>query len=225
MCGRFTQSLTGEAIAQAFDLDDIPNWTPRYNLAPTQNVPVILMSEAGRTFKSLRWGLVPSWAKDLAIGARMINARSETVTEKPSFRSAFKKRRCLIAADGFYEWQKEQGKKQPFYFRLENGQPFGLAGLWEQWQAPEGDVWQTCTILTTDANSLLSQVHDRMPVMLHPEDYDRWLDPQNQSTEALQSLLRPYEAEAMVAYAVSPIVNSPTHDQPDCIAAIAETEQ
>ncbi|MGV0024668.1 SOS response-associated peptidase [Phormidesmis priestleyi] len=225
MCGRFTQSLTGEAIAEAFDLADLPNWTPRYNIAPTQFIPAILTGESGdRTFKTLRWGLIPSWAKDPAMGARLINARSETVTEKPSFRSAFKKRRCLIVADGFYEWQKNQGKKQPFYFRLKTGQPFGFAGLWEQWQPPEGDLWQTCTILTTDANSLLSQVHDRMPVMLHPEDYDRWLDPQNQDTDALQSLLRPYESEAMVSYAVSPIVNSPTHDQQDCVEAIAETK-
>ncbi len=224
MCGRFTQSLTGEAIAGAFDLADVPTWRPRYNLAPTQNIPAILLGESSdRTFKSLRWGLIPPWAKDPAMGARLINARSETVTEKPSFRSAFKKRRCLVLADGFYEWQKTQGKKQPFYFRLESGQPFGFAGLWEQWPSPEGDVWQTCTILTTDANSLLRQVHDRMPVMLHPEDYDRWLDPQNHDTEALQSLLRPYESEAMLSYAVSPLVNSPTHDQPDCVAAIAIT--
>ncbi|KAM3102735.1 SOS response-associated peptidase [Phormidesmis sp. 146-12] len=221
MCGRFTQSLTGEAIASAFDLDDIPDWTPRYNIAPTQTVPAILSESGDRTFKALRWGLIPTWAKDPAIGARLINARSETVTEKPSFRSAFKKRRCLITADGFYEWQKTQGKKQPFYFRLENGQTFGFAGLWEQWSSPEGDLWQTCTILTTDANLLLSQVHDRMPVMLHPEDYDRWLDPQNQDTDALQALLRPYESEAMQSYAVSPLVNRPTHDQPDCIEAIA----
>jgi putative SOS response-associated peptidase YedK len=221
MCGRFTQSLTGEAIAEAFDLADLPQWTPRYNLAPTQSIPAILASESGdRTFKSLRWGLIPSWAKDPAMGAKLINARSETVSEKPSFRSAFKKRRCLILADGFYEWQKNQGKKQPFYFRLESGQPFGFAGLWEQWQASEDDVWQTCTILTTDANSLLSQVHDRMPVMLHSEDYDRWLDPQNQDTEALQTLLRPYESEAMVSYAVSSAVNRATHDQPDCIEPI-----
>lgn len=221
MCGRFSQTLTGEAIASAFHLPEIPTWTPRYNIAPTQTVPAIVLNEKGdRSFKPFRWGLIPTWAKDASMGARMTNARSETVTEKPTFRSAFKQRRCLIVADGFYEWQKQQGKKQPFYFRLKNGQPFGFAGLWERWQAPEGDVWETCTILTTEANDLLKEVHDRMPVMLHPEEYDRWLDPAAQDSEALQSLLRPYETEAMMAYSVSTHVNSPANDTRECVTPL-----
>ncbi|NJR49908.1 MAG: SOS response-associated peptidase [Leptolyngbyaceae cyanobacterium CSU_1_3] len=221
MCGRFTQSLTGEAIASAFDLAEIPPWVPRYNIAPTQMVPAILLHDT-RQFQALRWGLIPSWAKDPTIGAKLINARSETVAEKPSFRSAFKKRRCLIVADGFYEWQKQAGKKQPFYFRLDQGQLFGFAGLWEQWQTPEGEVWQTCTILTTVGNDLLKMVHDRMPVILHEADYDRWLDPA-QDPSVLQSLLRPYEADAMNAYPVSMGVNSPAKDTPDCMKPIKGT--
>lgn len=221
MCGRFSQSFTGEAIAEAFQLEETPVWTPRYNIAPTQTVPAILFGEQGkRYFKPLRWGLIPAWAKDSAMGAKMINARSETVTEKPTFRSAFKQRRCLILADGFYEWKKQQGRKQPFYYQLEKGQPFGFAGLWERWKAPEGDFWETCTILTTDANELLAKVHDRMPVLLHREDYDQWLDPGVRDTEALRSLLRPYEAEAMTARPVSPSVNSPANDTRDCVALI-----
>jgi putative SOS response-associated peptidase YedK len=226
MCGRFSQSLEGEAIAQAFQLAEIPPWTPRYNIAPTQAVPAIVaFSPAGdRHFKPLRWGLIPSWSKDPSIGAKLINARAETIAEKPSFRSAFKHRRCLIAADGFYEWRKQQGKKQPFYYRLANGAPFGFAGLWERWESADG-VLETCTILTTEANELVAETHDRMPVILHPETYDQWLDPTLQKTESLQSLLRPYEAGAMVAYAVNSGVNSPLNDTPDCITPLEKLRQ
>ncbi|MBC6433518.1 SOS response-associated peptidase [Nostoc sp. HG1] len=221
MCGRFSQSLTGDAIAQAFQLAEVPDWQPRYNIAPTQTIPAIVAAKKGdRHFKPLRWGLIPSWSKDPAIGAKMINARSETVAEKPSFRSAFKQHRCLILADGFYEWRKQSGKKQPFYFRLQDGSPFAFAGLWERWHAPEGDILETCTILTTEANQLVSQVHDRMPVILPTDRYDQWLDPTLQQSESLQALLRSYDADRMSAYPVSLSVNSPWNDAPECITPI-----
>lgn len=220
MCGRFSQSLSGEAIAEAFQLAEAPDWQPRYNIAPTQMIPAIMAAEGSqRQFKSLRWGLVPSWAKDPVIGAKLINARSETVTEKPSFRSAFKKRRCLILADGFYEWRKQPGKKQPFYFCLENGGIFAFAGLWERWHDSENNELETCTILTTEANQIVASVHDRMPVILHANSHDRWLDP-SQPSESLQPLLRPYEDDLMTAYPVSLAVNSPWNDALDCTAPL-----
>ncbi|MCY7321824.1 MAG: SOS response-associated peptidase [Phormidesmis sp. CAN_BIN36] len=222
MCGRFSQSLIGEAIAEAFQLVETPDWRPRYNIAPTQMIPAIVAAEGGdRQFKSLRWGLIPSWAKDPAIGAKLINARSETVTEKPSFRSAFKQRRCLILADGFYEWRKQSGKKQPFYFSLENGSPFAFAGLWERWHDLEDGRLETCTILTTEANPIVAQAHDRMPVILNRDRYDRWLD-LSQPAESVQSLLRPYDDTLMTAYPVSSSVNSARNDTPDCTTPLVE---
>ena len=178
------------------------------------------MPDRDRQFKLFRWGLIPSWAKDISIGAKLINARAETLQEKPSFRESFKRRRCLIVADGFYEWKKQAGKKQPFYFRLENTEPFAFAGLWDRWHSPDGDVLETCTIITTEANQLAATVHDRMPVILSPDSYDRWLDPKHQTSANLESLLRPYPTTEMTAYLVSPSVNSPTHDQPDCVAPL-----
>lgn len=222
MCGRFSQSLAGEAIAEAFQLTETPDWQPRYNIAPTQMIPAIVAAEGNvRQFKPLRWGLIPSWAKDPTIGAKLINARSETVTEKPSFRSAFKQRRCLILADGFYEWRKQSGKKQPFYFRLKNGSLFAFAGLWEHWHDSEDNRLETCTILTTEANQTVAQVHDRMPVILHADHYDRWLDPL-QPSESLQSLLRAYDDDLMTAYPVGLTVNSPWNETPDCTAPLVK---
>lgn len=221
MCGRFTLTQSAAAIAEAFDLDEIPRFVPGYNIAPTQPVPTIRASrDSRREFDYLYWGLIPSWSKDPTIGARMINARSETVTEKPSFRTAFKRRRCLIVADGFYEWQKLGSKKQPYYFQLADHQIFGFAGLWEHWHSPEGDEIQSCTILTTAANELMRSVHDRMPVILHPQDYDLWLDPTIQTDERLNFLLRPYPDDQMCAYPVSTKVNSPQNDSPECIVPL-----
>lgn len=214
MCGRFTQTHSAEAIAEAFDLEDIPDWQPRYNLAPTQSIPAILEPHH---FQTLQWGLIPSWAKDRSIGSKLINARAETVSEKPSFRDAFKRRRCLIVADGYYEWKKQSNKKQPFYFRLQTDQPFAFAGLWERWKSPDGEL-RTCTIITTAANELAATVHDRMPVILKPDQYDRWLDPGFQDA---RSLLHPYPTAEMLTYPVSLLVNSPSHDQPDCITALS----
>lgn len=229
MCGRFTLNKSGEAIASAFQLTEVPQVLPHYNIAPTQLVPTVLHTAENsnavgknsvlRQFHQLRWGLIPSWAKDPQMGARLINARAETVTEKPSFRSAFRHRRCLVIADGFYEWQRQERKKQPFYFRLQNGQPFAFAGLWERWRSPDGEEIQSCTILTTEANEILRPIHDRMPVILDSKDYDLWLDPAVQNTEPLQ-LLRPYPSEAMTSYAVSTKVNNPANNTPECINSL-----
>lgn len=220
MCGRYTQTQSAQAIAQAFNLDDVPTLPPRYNIAPTQLVGTILATQQhrDRQFRVLRWGLVPRWAKDPAIGARMINARAETVAEKPSFRSSIRYRRCLVIADGFYEWQRQERKKQPYYFQLADHRPFGFAGLWEHWESQTtGEVLATCTILTTDANAVLQPIHDRMPVILPPAAYDRWLDPDQTKTAALLPLLRPYPAEEMSSYPVSALVNRATNNQPDCL--------
>ncbi len=166
MCGRFTLSTTPEAIAEEFDVKNLPVLQPTYNVAPTQNVLAVLNEEKTlqRQFKKLRWGLIPSWAKDCSIGARLINARSETVAEKPAFRSAYKRRRCLVVADGFFEWKKQKDKKQPFYFLLQNQRPFAFTGLWEKWTSPQGEEVHSCTILTTTANRLLEPIHHRMPL-------------------------------------------------------------
>ncbi|MEI2581228.1 SOS response-associated peptidase [Scytonema sp. PRP1] len=219
MCGRFTLSQTAEAIYQTFHVNKIPDLEPQYNIAPTQMVAALLYNPESkqRQFQKLRWGLIPSWAKDLGMGSKLINARAETAAEKPAFRSAFKHRRCLVVADGFYEWQTKEGKKQPFYFHLKEGKPFGFAGLWEQWRSPQGEEITSCTILTTKCNELLEPIHERMPVILQPQDYSLWLDPQVQTPEPLQQLLHPYPSEAMMAYRVSTVVNSPKHNSPDCI--------
>lgn len=223
MCGRFTQTQSGAAIATLFQLAEPPTVTPSYNISPTQAVGVIVATAEQPTpqFRQLRWGLIPSWAKDPSMGNRLINARSETVAEKPSFRSAFRQRRCLVLADGFYEWQRSQGQKQPFYFQVREQPLFAFAGLWEQWQSPEGEAIASCTILTTAANELLSQVHDRMPVILPNSAYEPWLDPTLRDPEHLKPLLQPYSAAAMNSYPVSSQVNSPRHNSPDCIQAIA----
>ncbi|ACC81930.1 SOS response-associated peptidase [Nostoc punctiforme] len=224
MCGRFTLNQSAEALAQFFHVEPVLNLAADFNIAPTQMVATVLQNPESekREFQQLHWGLIPSWAKDAGMGAKLINARAETVAEKPSFRSAFKHRRCLVLADGFYEWQRQQGKKQPFYFRLEDGQPFGFAGLWEKWCSPANGEIISCTILTTAANELLQPIHDRMPVILEPKDYDLWLDSQVQTPQTLQQLLRPYPAPAMISYPVSTLVNNSRHNSPECIIPLSE---
>ncbi|MBD3882971.1 SOS response-associated peptidase [Phormidium tenue FACHB-886] len=217
MCGRFTLTQSAEAIAEHFELEESPFLAPRYNIAPTQPVAVVRAAQNDRQFTHLHWGLIPSWSKDPTMGARLINARAETVAEKPSFRSALKYRRCLIPADGFYEWQRIKDKKQPYWFGLDDRQPFAFAGLWEHWQSPDGSEIESCTIITTAANALMQSIHDRMPVILEPQDYEQWLDPAVQKGDRLQSLLRPYSDEAMLTYPVSTTVNNPRNDSPDCI--------
>jgi putative SOS response-associated peptidase YedK len=222
MCGRFTLASPAETVAELFELDGIPTLMPRYNIAPAQPVPVVLMTpeRPTRRLVKLRWGLIPSWARDASIGARMINARAESVASKPSFRAAFRRRRCLVVADGFYEWQKLQHRKQPFYVHLRNGRPFALAGLWERWEGADGGAIDSCTIITTEPNELMAPLHNRMPAILQPGDYALWLDPRTQTPEAVQPLLRPFPCQEMSAYAVSTQVNKPTMDSPTCIAPL-----
>jgi putative SOS response-associated peptidase YedK len=216
MCGRYTLRTPVDTLAEQFDLDEYPSsLTASYNIAPTQGVAAVIAEDEKRKLEILRWGLIPSWADDPAIGNRMINARAETVSEKPSFRGAFKERRCLVLADGFYEWQKTSNGKQPFYIHMEDGSPFAFAGLWEFWK--NGDEIRSCTIITTDANPLVGPIHNRMPVILHPEDYRLWLDPDFDEKEPLMDLLKPYPSEEMEAYVVSRRVNTPSNNEPSVV--------
>lgn len=219
MCGRYTLSTPAGRLAEEFQLDSTVEITPSYNVAPTQQVAAVLEDEGGRRLEMLRWGLVPSWAEDPEIGARMINARSETAPEKPSFRSAFRRRRCLIAADGFYEWKRENGGKQPYYFHMQDGRPFAFAGLWESWEKGDG-ILRTCAILTTRANSVLEDVHDRMPVILPHDAYNAWLDP-DADREELGELMIPYPYDDLETYPVSRFVNSPRNNDERCIEPAA----
>ena len=223
MCGRFTQTASPEIIAQQFDLDAPPLFKPRYNIAPSQQVAAIRINPdaAKRECVLLRWGLIPSWAKDAKIGNQCINAKAETVAEKPSFRSAFKKRRCLVIADGFYEWRLQGKQKQPMWIGLKRKRPFAFAGLWEHWTPAEGAPIETCTIITTEPNALMQTIHNRMPVILTPHDYDLWLDPTMQHVETVKPLLRPFTADELVAYSVSTLVNNPRHDAPQCLEPVS----
>ena len=217
MCGRFTLTVDADSIQTYFPwLNDIPpQIVPRYNIAPTQ--PIAAIPNDGRNaVDHFIWGLIPYWAKDPTIGSKMINARAETLAEKASFKNPFKRRRCLILADGFYEWANIPGQKtkQPYYFRMEDGAPFAFAGLWEEWHSPEGSELRSATIITTEPNPLVGKVHARMPVILKPEDYSIWLAKEDKRPEELQHLLTAYPAEEMVAYPVSTAVNSPGNESP-----------
>ncbi len=218
MCGRFSRSTPTPVLIEQFELLAAPDLPPRYNIAPTQDVAVV-RGAPERELVLLRWGLVPSWADDPTIGNRLINARSETAASKPSFRSAFRQRRCLVLADGFFEWQSVAGKKQPLYFCLRDGVPFAFAGLWDRWEGEDRTI-QSFTILTTSANDLVRPTHDRMPVILDRKDYASWLDPHVQESQHLHELLRPYPCEQMTSYPVSPRVNSPRYDDASCVAPL-----
>jgi putative SOS response-associated peptidase YedK len=226
MCGRFTAAAPPELIAEAFDLSELPNLEPRYNIAPTQEVPVVrdLPQGGGRRLDLLRWGLIPYGTDPTApAGAGvLINARAETVDEKPSFRTAFLRRRCLVVSDGFYEWKRLPGGKQPYYLKLRSGRPFGFAGLWDRWEPEDREPVESCTILTTEPNSLVRPIHDRMPVILGPDAYDLWLDPTPGRTARLKGLLRPFGDDEMVAFPVSPLVNRTENDSPECIEALRD---
>jgi putative SOS response-associated peptidase YedK len=221
MCGRFALKAPPRSIQQHFGLPETVDLSPRYNIAPSQEIAVVRLLP-GKNFRQLdmlRWGLIPGWAKDIKIGYKMINARAETLGQKPAFRAAFKKRRCLIAADGFYEWLHTGKTKQPFFVQLKNGTVFGFAGLWESWNSPDGTVVESCTIITTSANSLIRKIHDRMPVILHPAQYDAWLA-YGSLEDFRQQILAPYPAEEMEAFRVSQEVNSPRNDIPACLHPI-----
>lgn len=226
MCGRYTLTDPGEELIRHFNLPELPTgYRPRYNIAPTQSVTAIINGDDSdsRRAGELRWGLVPGWAKDPAIGNRMINARGETVAEKPSFRNAFRRRRCLLPADGFYEWQQADGRKQPMRIVRHDGAVFAFAGLWESWRPPEGDeVIYTCTIITTDANDTLRPIHHRMPVVVPPESYDLWLDREIDDPEVLLPLLRPRPNDEFRAYPVSTLVNNARNDVPECVEPLVE---
>lgn len=221
MCGRFTNKAKPEQIKKEFKIGNKnPNlYQPRYNIAPSQMIEVVFEPENERILSPLKWGLVPHWAKDAEIGNRMINARAETLTEKPSFREAFKSRRCIIPASGFYEWQKKStGAKQPFYFYLKDKEVFGFAGLWEEWiDKQTGEALETCTIITTEANEVLKPVHDRMPVILKAEVYDDWLDEKMKDERKMEEVLIPYPAGEMTSHAVSKSVNIPDSDSDELI--------
>jgi len=221
MCGRYAFFSPAEAVRRTFALDDVPELEPRYNVAPTQDVPAVRAAEEGaRRFAMLHWGLVPKWAKERAIGNRMINARAETLAEKPSFRDAFRKRRCLVLTDGWYEWQVAPGGKQPWFIRMKDARPFAFAGLWERWKDPaNGSLLESCTIVTTGAAASIRRIHDRMPVVLAESDWDRWLDTAFSDTESLSELLRPYDAGELEAWPVSREVNAPKNQGPGLIAA------
>jgi len=223
MCGRFNQTASPEVIAQQFALDDPPLFKPRYNIAPSQPIAAIRIEPDTTTRKLvlLRWGLIPSWAKDTKIGNQCINAKAETVAEKSSFRSAFKKRRCLVITTGFYEWQVRGAVKQPMLIGLQSKRPFAFAGLWEHWKPTEGEPIESCTIITTEPNDLMASIHNRMPVILAPASYDQWLDPTFQNIETLNGLLRPYPSEELTAFPVSTLVNNPRHDAPQCLEPVS----
>lgn len=220
MCGRFTLTTDLDRLAEHFAFRAAHlSYTPRYNIAPSQPVLTLIDAQEHRA-GFLRWGLIPSWAKDPGIGDRMINARAETVAEKPSFRRALQKRRCLVLADGFYEWRKEGKKKTPLFITLKAREPFAFAGLWETWKSPTGEAIHSCTIITTTPNALMESIHNRMPVILPREAEMRWLDRTVEDPQSLLQLLTPYPAEAMVAYQVSQFVNSPRNDTPACIEPV-----
>ncbi|HQE92850.1 MAG TPA: SOS response-associated peptidase [Anaerolineae bacterium] len=218
MCGRFSLGVNLDDLIEAFpDFTFPPELSPHYNIAPSQDVAVV-PNNTERRVEFFHWGLIPSWAKDPEIGNRLINARAETLAEKPSFRAAYLRRRCLILADGFYEWQTLPGSKvkQPMYIQLATKKPFAFAGLWELWR-PDDTPILSCTIITTEPNALLAPIHNRMPVILPPEAYNLWLDPTEQKPNVLNPLLKPYPADLMIVYPVSRLVNDPANDVPDCV--------
>lgn len=217
MCGRYTLITDIKKIAESFGVEPTLTAAPRYNVAPTQDVVAILQNGSAH-LSMLRWGLIPAWAKDESIGSRMINARAETLAEKPSFKSLLRRRRCLVVADGFYEWRSEGKSKTPMYITLQDDQPFAFAGLWDLWQSPEGQQIQSCTIITTEPNELMATIHNRMPAILRPGAHEDWLNPQLRDEHVLTHWLKPYPSELMKARPVSKLVNNPKNDTAEILA-------
>ncbi len=219
MCGRFTLTVDPAELKEQFQSASFPEkFAPRYNIAPSQAV-LAIPNDGRNAADFLLWGLIPSWAKDPAIGNRMINARGETLAEKPSYRGVYKYKRCLIPADGFYEWKSQPGTKTkiPYFIHLKRAKPFAFAGLWDEWRAADGSSIRTCTIITTSPNPLMATIHDRMPVILQPRDYGEWLDPAPRTPDSLQHLIAAFPADLMEAYPVSALVNSPSNDRAECL--------
>ena len=220
MCGRYTLIADLGDLAQRFEFDGSDfSYDPSYNIAPTESVLTVRNLD-GRAAAFMKWGLIPFWAKDPKIGARMINARAETVAEKPAFRNALKRRRCLVLADGYYEWQKTPARKRPYRIILKSGESFAMAGLWETWNDPQGNVVPSCTIITTSANDFLAPIHNRMPVILPRESEEMWLEPGVEEPASLTGILVPYPDECMDAYEVSTLVNYARNDGPEVIARV-----
>jgi putative SOS response-associated peptidase YedK len=221
VCGRFTLNSSSEALAADFELSEVPRLEPRFNIAPSQQIAVVREDDAGvRECVELRWGLIPAWAKDPGKSRAPINARSETAADKPTFRRAMSRARCLVPASGFYEWRGTGGGKQPFFFRMRERELFGIAGLYETWRGEGGEVIESVALLTTEANAIVAAVHPRMPVILAPTDYGRWLDRQNRDSASLADLMVPCAVGCFESFAVSVQVNNPRFDEPACIEAI-----
>lgn len=222
MCGRFTITLPIDELILRYIIEDskIINYKPRYNVAPMQNIPAIISSKMGNRLGELRWGLVPSWAKDQSMGSKMINARAESLADKPSFRQLLASRRCIIPADGFYEWKQEGERKQPYRIMMHDGSVFSFAGLYDIWSDPNGNKLSTCTIITTEPNSLMAGIHNRMPAILRPDDEALWLNRDNTDVHFLKSLLKPYDATKMRAYPVSSAVGNVRNDSRELIEEI-----
>jgi putative SOS response-associated peptidase YedK len=228
MCGRYRLSKRKQLIAESFDVswDELSDWNPRYNIAPTQSVPIIRQNpkEPARQISLVRWGLIPSWAKTASDSAKRINARSESAATTPTFRDALKSRRCLVPADGFYEWKRTGKAKQPFCFEVNDGELFAFAGLWDRWKDPTGLWIKSCSILTTTPNAMTALVHDRMPVILDPNNYDLWLDPGMQDAKAATEMVKPFDAKLMGCYPVSEWVNKVTNDDEQCSRPVAPAD-
>jgi putative SOS response-associated peptidase YedK len=222
MCGRYTLSTPSDLLSDLFQLERASALTPRFNIAPTQEAPVVRRDpeSGGRRLDLLKWGLVPFWAKDPSIGNRMINARAETVAEKPAYRASFRKRRCLVIADGFYEWKATGGPKQPFFFHRVDGHPFAMAGLWDRWEKAGSSALESFTILTTEANEVVAPVHNRMPVLLEDSASDQWLDSEFQDTGSLARLLVPAPTAVLQATPVTTFVNNPANEGPQCVEPV-----
>jgi len=227
MCGRYRLSRRKQVVEEYFESAseaalEPDDWSPRYNIAPTQPVATVRQAGASRVLSLMRWGLVPSWASDISMGHRLINGRSETVLQKPAFRESFLARRCLIPADGFYEWRKAGKQSQPFHFGMRDDSLFAFAGVWDRWKPPAGPVLESCSILTTSPNQLLEDVHERMPVILPQRHYQAWLTAPAAEAERLAELLVPFEARMMRRYAVSALVNKPQNEGPECALELPE---
>ena len=228
MCGRFTATFEFSDLKIRWSLErDLRNYSPRFNIAPEQispTIPVIVRHRGGNECRLMHWGLIPHWAADPSIGNRMINARAETLTELPSFKSLVNGGRCIIPADGFYEWRKEGNRKVPMWVHLKTKGPFVFAGLWDVWRKPDGKRVESFTIITTEPNDLIEPIHNRMPVILRPEDEEQWLDASQTSFAKARLLLRPYPAELMDAHDVSPVVNSAKYDGPECVQPVSNDD-